>query len=66
MRSRFKNYALWTSIIALIPMLCEGFGVSILPPNYQELATAILGIFVLFGLVNDPTTDNQWYLDDKK
>lgn len=65
MKERLKNYGLWLAIIAFIPMLCEGFGISVLPPNYQELSSALLGIFVLLGIVNNPTTENKWYLDDR-
>lgn len=65
MMDRLKNYGLWVSVIALIPLICEGYGLNILPANYSEIATTILAIFVMLGLVNDPTTQNQWYLDDK-
>lgn len=65
MKERFKNYALWVSLFAFVPMLCEGFGISILPNNYEELTTAILGILVLLGLVNNPTTRNKGFKDDK-
>lgn len=63
---RLKNYGLWIAVIALIPMLCQSFGVKVLPENYKEVATAILGIFVLLGIVNNPTTDNKGFADDKE
>ena len=63
--SRFKNYGLWVSVAALIPMVLHGFGVKILPDNYNEIITAILGILVAAGILNNPTTDNKGYLDDK-
>ena len=66
LKDRLKNYALWVSLIALIPMLCEGFGINVLPANYEELSMAILGILVLLGLVNNPTTQNRGYKDDKR
>lgn len=63
--SRFKNYGLWVSVAALIPMVLQGFGVEILPDNYNQIITAILGILVAAGILNNPTTDNKGYLDDK-
>lgn len=62
--SRLKNYGLWTSIIAFIPLVLEGFGVEILPDNYQAIATAFLGILVTAGILNNPTTSNKGFLDD--
>lgn len=65
-KSRFKNYGLWLSVAALIPMLLKGFGINILPDNYDQIITAILSILVMAGILNNPTTDAKWYLDDGK
>ena len=66
MNNRIKNYGLWVAIIAFIPMLLQGFGLDVLPKNYQEIASAFLGILVLLGIVNDPTTENKGFKDDQK
>lgn len=63
--SRFRNYGLWVSIAALIPMVLQGFGLDILPENYKEIVNAILTILVMAGILNNPTTLNRWFLDDK-
>lgn len=63
--SRFKNYGLWVSIAALVQMVLHGFGLKVLPDNYNEIVTAILGILVMAGILNNPTTGNKGYLDDK-
>lgn len=65
MKERLKNYGLWVSVAALVALICDSYGLNILPPNYTEITTAVLGICVMLGIVNDPTTDNHWYLDDK-
>ena len=52
---RFKNYALWAGIFAFVPILLEGFGIQVLPANYNEIWTALLGILVLAGIINNPT-----------
>lgn len=64
-KSRLKNYGLWVSVIAFIPMLMQSFGMNVLPTNYSDVAMAFLGILVLLGLVNNPTTDSKGYGDDK-
>lgn len=64
--SRLKNYGLWVSVFALVPMVLSGFGVKVLPDNYQAIVTAVLGILVAAGILNNPTTDNKGFLDDKK
>ncbi|SHH35849.1 phage holin [Clostridium grantii] len=64
-KNRLKNKMLWVSVIALIPMLCQSFGLDILPSNYTEVSNSILGIVILLGLVNNPSTENAGFKDDK-
>lgn len=61
---RMKNYGLWVSIFAFIPLLLKGFGVNVLPENYSEITTALLSILVMAGILSNPTTENKWFLDD--
>lgn len=63
-RSRLKNYGLWVAVIAFIPIFLQSFGFNILPVNYSEVATSLLGIFVLLGIVNNPSTENKGIADD--
>lgn len=64
-KSRLKNYGLWISITAFIPMLLKGFGKDILPGNYNDIVNALLGILVMLGLINNPSTENKGFSDDK-
>lgn len=64
--SRFKNYALWISVFSLIPLILEAFGLNIIPQNYNEIVTAILSVLVMAGIINNPSTESKWYLDDEK
>lgn len=68
--NRWKNYALWASIFAFIPLLLDGLKVyninAVLPPNYAVLVKAFLGILVLAGIISNPQTDNKGFLDDTK
>lgn len=63
--SRFKDYRLWVSIFALIPLVLQGFGINVLPANYEEIVVAVLGILVMSGILNNPTSENTGYLDKK-
>ena len=64
--SRFKNYGLWVSIFALIPLVLNAFGVKVVPEEYSELTNSILAVLVAAGIVSNPTTVAKWYLGDKK
>lgn len=63
--SRFKNYGLWVSILALIPMILSAFGVKIVAEEYQAITNLVLSILVALGILNNPTTNCKWYVDDK-
>ena len=65
-KARLKSYSLWISVFAFIPMVLQSFGVKVLPENYEQVTGALLGILVLLGLVNNPTSENKGYLDDKE
>jgi len=62
--SRFKNYGLWVSILALIPMILSAFGVNLVPEEYQVITNTILSILVALGIISNPTTESKWYIDD--
>ena len=63
--SRFKNYGLWVSVCALVPMVFKAFGVNMLPENYNDIVYSILSILVMAGILSNPTTNNKGFLDDK-
>lgn len=63
--SRFKNYGLWVSLLALVPMILQAFGVKVVPEEYQAIVNTVLGVLVALGVLNNPTTESKGYLDDK-
>lgn len=63
--SRLKNYGLWMSIFALIPLILESCHINILPGNYNEIVTAVLSILVMAGILSNPTTKTRGFGDDK-
>ncbi|MBU3102527.1 phage holin [Clostridium gasigenes] len=64
--SRFKNYGLWVSIIALIPLLLNACGVEVVAEQYQLITNTVLSTLVALGVVSNPTTSSKWFNDDKK
>lgn len=64
--SRFKNYGLWVSIFALIPIILNSFGLKVVPDEYQAISNTVLTILVALGIISNPTTECKWYIDDKK
>jgi uncharacterized membrane protein len=69
-KSRLKNYALWVSVAAFIGMMLQNFGLftklGLTNDTYSQLVNALLGVLVLAGILNNPTTLNSGFLDDKK
>ncbi|MEF9960034.1 MAG: holin [Niameybacter sp.] len=61
--NRWRNYGLWVSVAAFIPLLLSSFGINILP-NYQEIVNALLAILVTAGILSNPTTNAHWFKDD--
>lgn len=54
-QNRFKSWALWMSIAALVVFLVQQFaGIDISSP-VNEIMTLALPILVAFGIINDPT-----------
>ncbi|MGL5677568.1 MAG: hypothetical protein ACRDDX_14255 [Cellulosilyticaceae bacterium] len=62
-KNRWRNYGLWVSIAAFIPLLLSSFGIHIIP-NYQTVVNAFLSILVVAGIISNPTTANLWFGDD--
>lgn len=61
--NRWRNYGLWLSIAAFIPLLLSSLGIHIVP-NYQEIVNAFLAILVAAGIISNPTTTAKWFYDD--
>ncbi len=63
MQNRWRNYGLWSAVLAFIPLLLSAFDINI-AGNYQELANGVLAILVLAGIINDPTPFTKGFKDD--
>lgn len=59
MRNRFKSWALWTSIAALLAFCLKEFiGIDI-DEKINALLDVLLPVLVAFGIVNNPTTPDK-------
>jgi uncharacterized membrane protein len=66
MKSRLSNYGFWVSLIALIPVVLQLFGVVIIPVSYTAVTNGILALFVALGIISNPTTISKFFFDDKE
>lgn len=55
-KERFRNKAFWVSLVSLFVLLSQQLGINIFPDNVAEIVNTILSIFVLLGIIIDPTT----------
>ena len=54
--ARFKNKAFWVALSSAVILLFQQIGRNIFPDNIAEIVNTILTIFVILGVVVDPTT----------
>ncbi|GGJ68257.1 phi LC3 family holin [Anoxybacillus voinovskiensis] len=66
LKKRLRNYGLWISLASFILLVLQTFGVQIDAGKYNTIVNAVLTFFVTLGIINDPTTENKGYGDDKQ
>jgi uncharacterized membrane protein len=64
--NRLRNYGLWVSVASLAFMLFQEVGFQITPDKWEVYVNSILGILILLGIINNPSTENKGFLDDRK
>ncbi|WP_160687208.1 phage holin [Clostridium sp. C2-6-12] len=55
-KARFTNKAFLISVVSTIVLLSQQLGLSIFPENWADIFNTILTIFILLGIVIDPST----------
>ena len=55
MQNRFKSWALWTSIAALVVFCVKVFAGLDISATVNGLLDVLLPVLVAFGIVNNPT-----------
>lgn len=63
-KARFRNKTFWLALMSAIVLLTQQLGLDIFPDNIMEIANTILLIFVILGVIVDPST--QGFLDANK
>lgn len=54
--ARFRNKTFWVALSSAVILLFQQIGWNIFPSNIGEIVNTILSIFVILGVVVDPTT----------
>lgn len=54
--ARFRNKTFWVALSSAVILLFQQIGWNVFPPNIGEIINTILSIFVILGVVVDPTT----------
>ena len=54
-QNRFKSWALWTAIAALVVFCVKEFAGIDIEPTVNGLMNVLLPVLVGFGIVNNPT-----------
>jgi holin, phage phi LC3 family len=55
-KARFANKTFLVAMASSIVLLTQQLGLNIFPENWTEILNTILTIFILFGIVIDPST----------
>lgn len=55
-KARFTNKTFLVAVASSIVLLTQQLGLNIFPENWTEILNTILTIFILFGIVIDPST----------
>lgn len=55
-KARFTNKTFLVAVASSIVLLTQQLGLNIFPDNWSEILNTILTIFILFGIVIDPST----------
>ncbi|HUV84284.1 MAG TPA: phage holin [Methanosarcinales archaeon] len=56
MLNRMRNKVFITTLIAAIVMMAKQFNLFEVPANWETLVNTILSLFIMLGIVIDPTT----------
>lgn len=59
MQNRFKSWALWTSIAALVVFCAKEFAGIDISGTVDGLLDVLLPVLVAFGIINNPTDSTK-------
>ena len=58
-KKRLTNYNFWISIVSAVLLILQAFDISFDIAYINEIVTAVLGLLVVIGIINDPTKTNK-------
>lgn len=56
LKEQIHNKFFWMSIVSLIILIAQQFGLDFIPADFQVFANSVLTILVGMGILNDNTT----------
>ena len=59
MQNRFKSWALWTSVAALVVFCTKEFAGVDIQETVDGLLNVLLPVLVAFGIINNPTDSTK-------
>lgn len=63
--NRFNNMGLWLAFAALLFLILQDLGFTLNSERFDQYVKLGSQILIMLGIVNNPTTSNRWYVDDK-
>ncbi len=54
-KNRLTNYNFWVSMVSAVLLVLQAFDIQFDIAYINEIATAVLGLLVVIGIINDPT-----------
>lgn len=54
--ARLRNKTFWVALVSAIVVLTQQLGLNIFPDNWEAILNSLLTIFMILGIVIDPTT----------
>ena len=64
MQNRFKSKVVWMATFSFILLILKNYGLleplGLTVESYNEITTAITGVLVLMGILNDPTRKGEF------
>lgn len=58
-KNRITNYNFWISIVSATLLILQAFDIKLDIANINEIVTALLGLLVVIGIINDPTKSSK-------
>ena len=68
MKDKLKNYSFWVGLVAcimlVVKLLAENFGFKINEEDINNIVNSVLGLLVILGVINNPTSKNTSTVDE--